>query len=228
MRLRALSAGILLAIIAGVLVTHGETLGGQQLAQAALIAVAGGGLVGLVPAPALPWRAGAFAIGFLIAGLTYLIRAGMLPDIPIGRGLGAVIAISLVTAMAVASAERLPLWAGLAGLATFSGTYEITFNATPSTVMADLPAAFTAAALAAAVGLLVGGVLSEVPDDRFDRPGRSDGAHADGPPRDRPPSEQGPSDRTPSDQSRPTGSASERRGGGIEVVAPSKSEANPS
>jgi hypothetical protein len=126
--------------------------------------------------------------------------------------------------VAVASAERLPLWAGLAGLATFAGTYETTFNLSPSTVTADLPPTFAAAAVAAAVGLLVGGILSEVPDSTFDRPGRAEGAHVGRPAPTQPWDSAAREPRTePQTDDAPTS-----RGGGIEVVSPSKSEANPS
>jgi hypothetical protein len=91
----------------------------------------------------------------LAAWLGYALRAGVLPDIPMGRAIAAVVVVALVTAVAVATANRLPMWAGFVGVATLLGSYETTFAATPTSFVSDSMTAVTTSLLAASLGFLV-------------------------------------------------------------------------
>lgn len=159
-RARTLLAGGALAAAAGVLSVHGAALG-AAVPSAALVGVGAGAALGLVADRTAAARAGAFALGLGAAWVGYLVRAGVLPDIPVGRGLSVVLVVSLVTALATATAGRLPLWAGLLGAATMAGAYEATYTASATTVVADAPVAAAAGLLAAAVGFVVAGLVPQ-------------------------------------------------------------------
>jgi hypothetical protein len=79
----------------------------------------------------------------------------VLPDVPLGRALSVVAAVSLVTAVATATADRLPLWAGLTGAATFAGAYTAAYVEDPPAFSTDSVTALTSVLLAAAIGFLV-------------------------------------------------------------------------
>jgi hypothetical protein len=151
----SLLAGGLVAIAAFLLVDHGGHLG-TQLLQTAVLGVALGAAVALVPDGSLAWRAGAFGWGMVLAWGGYAIRAGFLPDIPIGRAIAAAIVVVLVTGATVLSMGRMPLWAGLAGVAAMVGAYEVTFSADPTAFKSEGFTALTSIGLTAAIGLFIG------------------------------------------------------------------------
>lgn len=153
-RTRTLVTGSALAITAAALADHGAVFG-ADLPKVALLGAAAGAVLGLVPDRSPAARLGAFLAGFAAAWFGYALRAGVLPDIPMGRAIAAVVVVSIVTAVATATANRLPMWAGFAGVVTLLGTYETTFAATPTSFVADSMTAVTTSLLAAAVGFLV-------------------------------------------------------------------------
>ena len=160
MRRRTLLEGVVLLVLVGLLVDHGGQIG-SELPQLALLGALLGAVVALVPHRSAGGRAGAFAAGFLAAFIGYAMRAGFLPAIPLGRAIAAMAVVALITAVAVATADRLPLWAGLVGAATMVGAYEATFRATPTDFTAQSFATATTVLLAAGIGFVALSLLPE-------------------------------------------------------------------
>jgi hypothetical protein len=124
-----------------------------------------GAAIGLVPAAGGDLgRAGAVGVGLLAGWFGFALRATVLPDIALGRGLGLAIPVVVVVVVALVSAERWPLWAGLGGVAAFVGTYTAAYADNPTAFLAESPTAFSTALVAVSAGLLVGLAL------RSDRP----------------------------------------------------------
>ena len=153
-RRRTLVSGGALALAAGLLADQGSVLG-ADLPHTALLGAALGAVVGLVPDRSVAGRTGAFLTGFVSAWVGYALRAGVFPDVPLGRALAAVIVVSVITAVAAASAGRLPLWSGLVGAGALLGAYETTFVTTPTGFLQDSMTAATTVLVSAALGLLV-------------------------------------------------------------------------
>lgn len=150
-RIRTCAAGTAVAAAAGVLVDHGAVFG-AGFVRSALLGVALGAVLGLVPSGTPSLRLAGFGAGFGAAWAGYLLRAAVLPDIPLGRALAAVLTVSLVTAVATASADRIPLWSGLLGAGALVGAFELTYLQSPPDVVGDSTATATAVLLAVAVG----------------------------------------------------------------------------
>jgi hypothetical protein len=153
-RRRTLVAGGTLALAAGLLADQGSVLG-ADLPHTALLGAALGAVVGLVPDQSVAGRTGAFLTGFGSAWVGYALRAGVFPVVPLGRALAAVIVVGVITAVAAASAGRLPLWSGLVGAGALLGAYETTFVTTPTGFLQDSMTAATTVLVAAGLGLLV-------------------------------------------------------------------------
>ena len=153
-RLKIALIGGAVAVAAGILADQGSLLG-ADLPHAALLGVSVGAVVGLVHEGSVAARTAGFVGGFLSAWIGYALRAGFLPDIPMGRAIAAVVVVGLVTALAVASAGKVPLWSGLLGAGALLGAYETTFRTAPTTFLTDSVTAATTVLLAAALGLLV-------------------------------------------------------------------------
>ncbi|MBK5306928.1 MAG: hypothetical protein JJD92_09600 [Frankiaceae bacterium] len=161
MRTRTLVTGAALAFAAFLLADQGA-LFGSDLPKVALLGAAAGAVLGLVPDRLPAARLGGFLTGFAAAWIGYALRAGVLPDIPMGRAIAAAVVVAVVTVVAVATANRLPMWAGFVGVATLVGAYETTFAATPTEFVSDSTTALTSSLLAAAFGFLVTVLLSEL------------------------------------------------------------------
>lgn len=157
---RTLIAGGVLALGAALLAIHGGHLG-LEAQRIALYGVVMGGVLGLVPGTSPTGKATAFGIGFAATWLGYFLRAGVLPDIPMGRGVAAFAIVAVVTLAAVASSDRLPLWAGLLGAGLMAGAYETTFTLTPPAVGTESVTAASGALVAAAFGYLVAVLVRE-------------------------------------------------------------------
>lgn len=158
-RIRTCAAGTAVAVLAGVLVDHGAVFG-SGFVRSALLGVVLGAVVGLVPHGTAGGRLAGFGAGFGAAWVGYLLRAAVLPDIPLGRALAAVLTVSVVTAVATASADRVPLWSGLLGAGALVGAFELTYVQSPPDVVSESTAAATAVLLAAAVGFVATHLLS--------------------------------------------------------------------
>jgi hypothetical protein len=153
-RLQILLTGAGLALVAGLLVDQGSHLG-ADLPHAAVLGIALGAVIGLVPDSSLAGRMLGFGAGFIAAWLGYALRAGVLPDIAMGRAIAAVIVIGIVTLLAAGTSGWVPLWSGLIGAGALVGAYETTFAALPTSFVDDSTAAATSVLLAAALGLLI-------------------------------------------------------------------------
>ena len=153
-RTRTLVAGSVLAVIAALLVAQGDIFG-DDFPKVALLGAACGAILGLVPDRAPVARIGSFLVGFVAAWVGYALRAGYLPDIPTGRAIAALIVIGVVTVVAVATANRLPLWGGLVGVVSMVGAYEFTFSATPTGFVTESMTAATSGLLGAAIGFII-------------------------------------------------------------------------
>lgn len=149
--------GVCLALFGAMTIGFGH-LFGLDLDQVALLGVALGGVVGLVPDRSLTWRIAGFIAGFAAAWVGYALRASLLPDAAAGRAVAVFVVLAALVAVAVVSRERLPLWSMLVGSAALVGAYEQTYTAAPSLFLTDSPTAATTVLLAAALGV-TGSVL---------------------------------------------------------------------
>jgi hypothetical protein len=148
---RALTGGLMLAVVV-VLVA----LLGSALHLSVLWPIVLGAAVLLVPGDHTAGRLVMLIAGAVAAWMGYALRAAVLPDLPISLGLAVAVPVLLVAVLAAATAGRLPLWAGLAGLAGFSGVYDAAFRANPTGFVADSLTAMTALLLAVALGAAAG------------------------------------------------------------------------
>ena len=136
--------GLCLAVLGALTVGLGATFG-LDLDQVALLGVALGGVVGLVPdrasglanrrlrRPASPWP----------GRRTPRVR-GFLPDTSSGRAVATFGVLMVLVALALATRANLPLWSMLVGSAAMAGAYEETYTAFPSPMfMTDSPVAAT-------------------------------------------------------------------------------------
>lgn len=162
-------AGVLLIILGAIVIEHGARFG-IQLVHLGEMGLAIGAVLGLVPDRAPALRAGSFAVGFFAAWLGFALRAGFLPDIPLGRAIATVIVLALVTIATAVSFGRFPLWAGLLGVAAFSGGYEATFSASPATFISDSMTDATTIALAVGLGFLGATLVDSLAHLRAEKP----------------------------------------------------------
>ena len=167
-----LLAGLCLAVAAGLLVLVGAALD-LDLESVALLGVAAGAVVALVPDRTPLVRLGGFAAGVLAAFIGYVLRAAVLPDTSTGRAVAVVIVLLLCVGVGAATVDRLPLWTLLLGTATFVGAYEYTFAAAPPELMTTSLDTATGLFLSLAVGFFVALLASPV-DTRRGGPAASD------------------------------------------------------
>lgn len=155
---RTLLGGAALALVAALLADHGGHLG-MEATRTALYGIALGSVLGLARdsqgggGPVA--RAGGFAAGFAFGWIGYALRAGVLPDIPMGRAIAAFAVVMLVTAVAALSRGRVPMWTGLLGVAAIAGAYETTFGLNPTAFLTESVTAATTVLLAAGIGYVV-------------------------------------------------------------------------
>lgn len=143
----SLTAGGLLVVLVGAWLD-------LELSAQALLGVAVGGVVALVPDRSAAQRVGGFAAGFVISWVGYFVRAGFMPDTETGRAVYVGIVLLLATAAALLVLARLPLWSVLLGAATFAGGYEQIYTDAPPLVTSTSVSAATALLLTTAVGFL--------------------------------------------------------------------------
>jgi hypothetical protein len=160
-RTRTCVVGAALTATAGLLTAYGD-LFGADLPAVALFGLAAGAVLGLVPDRAPAARVAGFAVGFLATWLAYALRAAVLPDIPVGRGIAAVLVLSAITAVATATAGRVPLWSGLLGAVSLAGVYEATYTTTPAAFASESTTAATTVLLVASLGFLLTVLASTV------------------------------------------------------------------
>lgn len=149
--------GAVLALFGALTIGLGH-LFGLDLDQVALLGVALGAVIGLVPDRSLTERLIGFAIGFALAWIGYGVRAAMLPDTATGRAVAVFAVIIIAMLVVLATGSRIPLWSTLVGAAALVGAYEQTYADSPSLFLSDSPTAATTVLLACAMGV-VGSVL---------------------------------------------------------------------
>lgn len=167
---RSLSAGLVLAAFAAVIIGLGEVMG-LDLQHVALLGAALGGVLGLVPHTPSWGKLGGFATGFVVAWIGFALRAALLPDSAGGRAVAAFVVVAVVAVVCAVSADRLPLWSALLGAAAIVGAYEEMYTNAPSQFLQDSPTAGTTVLLAVALGYLAASLLPV---------GERSAAHADG------------------------------------------------
>jgi hypothetical protein len=148
---RTVVRGAVIALVAAIVAVSGNALGIDTVWPVLLAAA-----VGLAAVPLGMGRVVAFVVGSLVSWFVLALRAGFLPDVAMARALVVVIGVLLLTALAAATAERAPLWAGLAGFVAFSAYYEPLYAASPTLFLSESPVALVTVLLAAAVGFAAG------------------------------------------------------------------------
>lgn len=150
---KSLLAGGTVVLAAALAVLFGAPFG-LELETYALIGVAMGAVVALVPDGRPGLRLAGFASGVLVMWVGYLVRAALLPDTVGGRAAATLLVLALCVAVAAVAARRIPMWSTFAGAATLFGAYEATFAAAPPEVATTSVTALTAVAFTAALGFL--------------------------------------------------------------------------
>jgi hypothetical protein len=158
MRNTWLVGGVL--ILAGVLLVVVSDLFDLRLESTALLGVAAGAVVALVPDRSPLERLVGFVAGFASAWIGYLLRAGAMPDSIGGRAVTVGLVLLLCVVVAGLSANRVPLWSTLLGAAAMVGAYEYTYSAAPPEVTSASVTAATALLMTAAVGYLAAALIA--------------------------------------------------------------------
>lgn len=171
---RTLLAGVLLAIATGLTVLVGEALD-LEVEAVALLGVATGAIVGLVPDQTVSRRLAAFALGLVAAYVGYVARAALTPDTSAGRAVAAAFIVLLCVGVYAISGGRLPLWSALLGSASLAGAYEYTYTQAATRVLDTSVSSATALMLCVAVGFLVATVAQPGPRDPGAATGESNG-----------------------------------------------------
>lgn len=155
---RTLLTGLLLAAATGLTVLVGEALD-LEVEAVALLGVATGAIVALVPDQTASRRLASYALGFVVAYVGYLVRAAATPDTSAGRAVVATLVVALCVGAFALSGGRLPLWSALLGSASFAGAYEYTYTQAATRVLDTSVTSATALVLCVAVGFLVAAAL---------------------------------------------------------------------
>ena len=154
-----LYVGLSLALAGLLLVLVGNWLD-LELSALALLGVAAGAVVALVPDRSAALRVGGFAAGFAISWVGYFIRAALMPDTETGRAVYVAIVLLLAMAAALVAFARLPLWSVLLGVATFAGAYEQVYVNAPPLITTTSVSTATTLLLTTAVGFMAAAWLS--------------------------------------------------------------------
>ena len=156
---RTMLVGAVLAVVAFLVVIVSNWLD-LELDSVAMVGIALGAVVALVPDRSPLMRLAGFAAGVVLAWIGFVVRAAFLPDTATGRALTIGLVILLCTAVAAATAARVPLWSTLVGAAALSGAYEYTFAAAQPEVMTTSVTAVTALVMTSGIGFLVVALLA--------------------------------------------------------------------
>lgn len=161
-----LYVGLSLAVAGLLLVLIGNWLD-LELSALALLGVAAGAVVALVPDRSAALRLGGFAAGFAISWVGYFMRAALMPDTETGRAVYVGVVLLLAMAAALVAFAKLPLWSVLLGVATFAGGYEQIYVDAPPLVLTTSVSTATTLLLTSAVGFMAAAWLApehEVPE----------------------------------------------------------------
>ena len=158
MRTTLLSGAVL--TVASILVIVLSAGLGLDVESVALMGAATGAVVALVPHHSPQARLGGFLIGFAASWISYLVRAGFLPDTTAGHAIAVAVVVVLCTVVAAASRDRIPLWSTLLGAAVLAGSYETTYIEAPSQVLSTSTSSSTSVLLAFAFGFFVAALVA--------------------------------------------------------------------
>lgn len=161
---RTVLVGAVLTVAATLVVLLSSWLD-LKLEPVALLGVALGAVVALVPDRTPVMRLVGFLAGFGVAWVGYLLRAGVFPDSAGGRAVTVALVLGLCVAVAAASMGRIPLWSTFLGAAAMAGAYEYTFAAAAPEVLTTSPSAATSLLLTAGVGFALVSLLDPRPTD---------------------------------------------------------------
>lgn len=161
-----------LAAVGAVLAMLIATAADLDVEAVALLGVAVGAVLAIVPDAALGWRLVGFAGGLVVCWVGYLLRAAVLPDSTGGRAVWIGLVLLLATAVAMAGLGRIPLWSALLGAATLAGAYELTYSEAPPEVVSTSTGAVTSLLLMLGVGFLAGSATAPESGERAERPSR--------------------------------------------------------
>lgn len=165
---KTLLVGLVL-VVAAVLVVLLSAAFDLELEPAALLGVALGAVVALVPDRTPLMRLAGFMGGLVAAWVGYLLRAGVLPDSAGGRAVAVGLVIALAVGVAAAGFGRIPLWSCLLGVAALAGAYEYTYAAAPPEVTSTSVTSVTTLLLTFAIGFLVSAFLATAGESPAER-----------------------------------------------------------
>ena len=154
---RTLLSGLLLVAAAFFIVLAGGWLD-LELDAVAVLGVAVGAVVALVPDATVGRRLAGFALGVAVTVLGYYFRAAMTPDTSTGRAVFAALVVALCVGVVLLSVGRLPLWSTLLGAGAFAGAFEATYASAPPRVVDLSVGGLTTLALCVAVGFVAAGI----------------------------------------------------------------------
>jgi hypothetical protein len=179
---RTLLVGVGL-IVVGVLAIMLDSWFDVDLEPVALLGVAVGAVIALVPDRSPFMHLAGFAGGVLVTWVAYVLRAAVLPDTPTGRAVALALVIALAAAIAAVSFGRIPLWSTLLGAAALAGAYEFTFDDAPPEVASTSLVAATSLLVTVALGFLAAAFFAPAEEGPVDlnegRPARSDDDETD-------------------------------------------------
>ncbi|TVR22092.1 MAG: hypothetical protein EA387_09200 [Nitriliruptor sp.] len=152
----------------GLLMARTALIGAVVALLVALVAVGGAPLgittiwpvllaigVGLAARPVTIGRIAAYAVGTAAAWAAIALGAGALPQTASADAIAVLAALAILIVLAAVTADRFPLWAGLAGYAAFAGYYEPIYAANPTLFLSESPVALLTVLLAGAVGFAI-------------------------------------------------------------------------
>jgi hypothetical protein len=149
--------GAVVALLAALLAVVGGAIGISTL-WPVLLAVA----VGIAAGHLTLGRAGAYLLGAVVSWIVAAIGAAALPQTGLADAITVIIGVALLTAVAVVSGGRAPLWAGLAGFVAFAAYYEPIYDANPTLFLSESPVALVTVLLAAALGIAIASIVELV------------------------------------------------------------------
>ncbi|QBR90902.1 hypothetical protein [Nocardioides euryhalodurans] len=156
---RTLISGLLLVAAAFITVMLSSWLD-LELDSVALLGLAAGAVVALVPDATAGRRLAGFALGVFVTVLSYYARASILPDTATGRAVFAALAVALCVGVAMISMDKLPLWSALLGAGTFAGAFEAAYSAAPPRVVDNSFTSITALAMCVGMGFLAAAIAA--------------------------------------------------------------------
>lgn len=147
--------GVIVTLLAA-LVAMGGSAFGITTVWPVLLAVA----VGLSAGGLTIGRIVAYVIGTLAGWASIALGAGLLPQTGLADAIALVVALGILTVIAAVTADRFPLWAGLAGYVAFTAFYEPTYAANPTLFLSESPVALLTVLLAGGIGFAIAGLAA--------------------------------------------------------------------